>query len=389
MHPHRFVTASWLLFCVLSGCQSSDLTHPGPNDPGASLGDGGATDALPASDAAVPAAVSVMALNLHCLKLDGTPFSSNQARMAAVADAVAAEGIAALALQEVCKNTREDGMALLTTELRRATGTDWTGTWIKVHDAWVGTADQAEEGIAVLARGATKNPHELVYVSQAGLLRKALGMTLLGLNDLTLYTVHLEVSDALARAKQAKETAPFAVTMADPNLDIVVAGDFNDVEGSAAHLAMTAYDFVDVSKGQSAARIDHVFVHRAAAWELGSNQLILDGTKYPKVTDHPGGVVATLRKRTAPSAVRTRLLVSQDLGLGNQLFLRGGSAPLDWTAGWRAVNVTPPLGWKLVVTGYAQSAPFEYKWLRNDQDWQLGANESGVGGLDNSAQPRF
>ena len=35
-----------------------------------------------------------MALNLHCLKLDGTPFSSNTARMAAVADAVWDEAIA-------------------------------------------------------------------------------------------------------------------------------------------------------------------------------------------------------------------------------------------------------------------------------------------------------
>ena len=76
-----------------------------------------------------------MALNLHCLKLDGTPFSTNTARMAAVADAVAAEGIAALALQEVCKNTREDAMALLSAELRRATGAEWTGGWTKVHDA--------------------------------------------------------------------------------------------------------------------------------------------------------------------------------------------------------------------------------------------------------------
>lgn len=389
MQLHSFFSAPLFLCSVLLGCQQPGLMPPGPGAPADSTTDGGTTDASAPSDAAGSVEVSVMALNLHCLKLDGTPFSSNQDRMAAVANAVAAEGIAALALQEVCKSAREDGMALLTTELRRATGTDWTGTWIKVHDAWVGTADQAEEGIAVLARGATKNPQELVYVSQAGLLRKALGMTLSGLHDLTLYTVHLEVSDALARAKQAKETAPFAVTMADPNLDVVVAGDFNDVEGSAAHLAMTAYDFVDVSKGQSAARIDHVFVHRAAAWELRSNQLILDGTKYPNVTDHPGGVVATLRKRAAPPVVRTRLLVSQDLGPGNQLFLRGGSAPLDWMSGWRAANVTPPLGWKLVVTGYAQSAPFEYKWLRNDQDWQLGTNESGVGGRDNSAQPRF
>ena len=346
-------------------------------------------DALAPADADPAIEVSVMALNLHCLKLDGTPFSGNTARMAAVADAVAAEGIGALALQEVCKNTREDGMALLSAELRRATGTEWTGKWIKVHDAWVGTPDQAEEGIAVLARGATTNPQELVYSAQAGLLRKSLGMTLSGLHDLRLFTVHLEVSDALARTRQAKETAPFAVTMADPNLDLVVAGDFNDVEGSAVHNAMLAYDFADYSAGQSATRIDHVFVHRGAAWELRSNQLILDGTKYPRVTDHPGGVVAKLRKRTAPSVVRTRFLVSQDVGAMNQLYLRGGSTPLSWVAGWKAVNVTPPLEWKLVLTGYAPSVAFEYKWLRNDQDWQLGANEAGVGGRDNPAQPRF
>ena len=92
-----------------------------------------------------------MALNLHRLKLEGTPFSGNPARMAAVADAVAAEGIAALALQEVCKNTREDAMALLVTELGRATGTEWTGKWIRSMTPGWETPDQAEEGIAVLA----------------------------------------------------------------------------------------------------------------------------------------------------------------------------------------------------------------------------------------------
>ncbi len=385
MLPHpRLIT--WPLLCVLSGCQTSSWTQPGPGDPAGASGDGGAADAQPAAE---PVEVSVMALNLHCLKLEGTPFSSNPARMAAVADAVAAEGIAALALQEVCKNTREDAMALLLPELQRATGTEWSGRWIKVHDAWVGTPDQAEEGIAVLARGATSNPQEIVYAAQAGLLRKSLGLTLSSLYDLRLFTVHLEVSDAQARAKQARETAPFAVTTADPNLDIVVAGDFNDIESSAAYSAMTAYDFADFSRGLSTTRIDHVFVHRGAAWELRSNQLILDGTKYPRVTDHPGGVVAKLRQRPAPSAVRTRFLVSQDVGLGNQLYLRGGSAPLSWSWGYKAVNVTPPMTWKLVLTGYAQAEAFEYKWLRNDQDWQLGANESGAGGRDNPAQPRF
>lgn len=388
MHDHRPSTWPLLLFCLAAGCQLSAQTGPGPSDPAGSNSDGGAVES-PDAAGAPPVEVSVMALNLHCLKLEGTPFTSNTARMAAVADAVVAEGIAALALQEVCKNTREDAMALLVAELRRATGTEWTGSWIKVHDAWVGTPDQAEEGIAVLARGATTSPQEIVYTAQAGLLRKALGMTLSGLHDLRLFTVHLEVSDALARAKQGRETAPFAVTTADPNLDIVVAGDFNDVEGSAAHGAMTTYDFADFSRGLSSTRIDHVFVHRGAAWELAANQLILDGTKYPRVTDHPGGVVAKLRKRTAPSVVRTRFVVSQDVGLGNQLYVRGGSNPLVWGAGYRAVNVTPPATWKLVLTGYAQAEAFEYKWLRNDQDWQLGANENGVGGKDNLAQPRF
>ena len=389
MHTSRPRLCSWLLASVLAGCQLSDATQLDRSGPAGTVADGGTPDAQVTTDGGEPIDVSVMALNLHCLKLDGTPFSTNTARMAAVADAVAAEGIAALALQEVCKNTREDGMALLTTELRRATGTDWTGAWIKVHDAWVGTPDQAEEGIAVLARGQTTNPQEIVYATQAGLLRKSLGLTLSGVHGLKLFSVHLEVSDAVARAKQGRETAPFAVTTADPSVDIVVAGDFNDVEGSAAHTAMTAYDFVDYSQGLSSTRIDHVFVHRGAAWELRSNQLILDGTKYPRVTDHPGGVVAKMRKRNAPSVVRTRFVGSQDVGLGNLLYLRGGSLPLVWSGGYRAVLVAPPATWKLVVTGYAQSQALEYKWLRNDQDWQLGANENGVGGQDNAAQPRF
>lgn len=383
MRDHRSVTWPLLLLCGLVGCQSPGSAQSGVND------DGGSPDPAPPADAAAAVEVSVMALNLHCLKLEGTPFTSNQARMGAVAAAVAAEGIAALALQEVCKNTREDAMALLSAELRRATGAEWTGGWTKVHDAWVGTPDQAEEGIAVLARGATTNQQEIVYTAQAGLLRKSLGMTLSSLYDLRLFTVHLEVSDATARARQGRETAPFAVTKADPNLDIVVAGDFNDVEGSAAYGAMTTYDFADFSKGQPVTRIDHVFVHRGAAWELVSNQLILDGGKYPHVTDHPGGVVAKMRRRTAPAVVRTRFAVSQDVGAGNQLYLRGGTAPLNWNWGWKAVNVAPPAEWKLVLTGYAQSDAFEYKWLRNDQDWQLGANETGAGGRDNPAQPRF
>ena len=347
-------------------------------------------DALPDAmvDAGSWAPFGLLSLNLHCLKLDGTSFSSNEQRFAAIASAVQAENVAAIALQEVCTNNAYAAMTMMQSALEDATGETWTFAFAPAHVAWQGTPDEADEGVAVLARGTLADEQLLTYRSQSALSRVAVAATLPpALGGLRWVAVHLDYADAAVRVAQARETASTFVAASDPSLDILVAGDFNATPGSPPLQAMGAFGFVELTGSLGPGRIDHVLAHRGAAVALTEARVLFDGTTYPVVSDHPGMLVR-IAPASPPAIAVTRLRAQVDVGVDHHLAVRGDTAPLSWSEGWPAASMSPS-EWKLVLTEIPSGATFAYKFLRDDVDWQVGDDAVGMGGQDHTIAPGF
>jgi endonuclease/exonuclease/phosphatase family metal-dependent hydrolase len=347
-------------------------------------------DAMDAQhDASGPwAPYGLLSLNLHCLKLDGTSFTSHEDRFAAIAQAVSAENVGAIAAQEICSNASQDALAMLKLALESATGEVWSTAFANAHTAWQGTPDEAEEGVGLLVRGPVSDVQTLEYRTQAGLRRVAVtGRLPATLGGFRLVSVHLEFTDATVRAAQARETASVAIASADPSLDVLVAGDFNAAPGSPSLAAMDAFGFTQLTASLGPGRIDHVLAHRATAVTATDAVVVFDGSTYPYVSDHPGMLVR-LAPATGESVKVTRLRADVDVGFGNSLFVRGDVSPLSWTEGWPAWP-EPSGTWKLVLTELGAGDSFAYKFLRNDTDWQTGDDETGTGGQDHVVTPGF
>lgn len=356
------------------------------------LDDVGGADAEPSDldspDTGVPDegwSFGVLGLNLHCLRLDGTAYATNEARFQAVAALVAAEDVAVILAQEVCERSGTSTRQLLTRALETATSTTWSSHWVYAHEAWTGTPDAAQEGLAVFVRGALESPTFVGYRRQGALQRVLVGARLpSSLGGLQVYSVHLDHAQAAVRAAQSAETASYALTRADPSLDILVAGDFNDVVGSETYRMMASMGFVDLSADLSPGRIDHLWLHRGAGARAITQRLAFDGLSEPRVSDHPG-VLVTVAEAAAPMIRPTRFLAEGSWS--GYLSVRGDTPPLSWDRGWLAW----PLGggrWKLVLTEL-EAATFEYKWLLNDVAFQEGENLTGRGGEDHESAPEF
>ena len=360
---------------------TDSMIADGPADVAAS--DGPVTDG-----AAAWVPYGLLSLNLHCLKLDGTVFTDNETRFAAIAQAAAAESVGAIVVQEACREGSVDAMALLESALEAATGGAWSSAWAFAHTAWAGTADEAEEGVGILARGTLEDVETLEYAVQRPLRRVAIGARLPAtLGGIRLWSTHLEVVDATVRLAQARQTASALATMSAPAFDVVVGGDFNAAASEAPCKAMSAYDFRDLSDGLQADRIDHIYAHRGAGLEAARAMTVFDGTSYPVVSDHHG-VLVTVAPTAPEPHISTVIRIRADVGWGHFLSVRGNRAPLDWTAGWPAVP-TASSEWKLVLTAFEPGVTFEYKCLRDDVVWQSGPNATGTGGSVNEVVPVF
>ncbi|MCK6546232.1 endonuclease/exonuclease/phosphatase family protein, partial [Myxococcota bacterium] len=350
--------------------------------------DAAGADATPAwEDGSVGdwAPYSALSLNLHCLRRDGTPYATNEARFAAIASVVERENVGVILAQEVCERTGESARALMTSALEAATGETWSNYWVYAHEAWAGTPDAAQEGLAIFARGTLTSTRALGYRAQGGLRRVMVTARLSPeLGSLWVHSVHLDHAAAGIRARQAAESAAYALAHGDPSLDVLIAGDLNAAPRSEPWQKFTSMGFVDLAEDLSATSIDHLFVHRGAGVARTWARFAFDGTAEPEVSDHPGVLVGLA---PAPRVVvpRTRFVAIYEGG--GYLALRGDTAPLSWDAGWVAWP-TGQGGWKLVVTELP-AAPFEYKWLRDDTRWQSDPNEQGLGGQDHDDTPIF
>jgi endonuclease/exonuclease/phosphatase family metal-dependent hydrolase len=325
--------------------------------------DGGRVDGGPV-DGGPPVALRVLALNLHCLETSATPYPSNPARLEAVARFVAAEAVDVLALQEVCVSEAEDALALLTAALERETGIAWSASSAFAHLAWEGTAREARESLAVLAREPIVATHALEHRAQGALWRVTLFATLA--RGVTVATVHLDHRDAIAREEQGRELAAAGLVHAD-SLDVILAGDFNARAPALAHVRALGY--VDASATLRTDRIDHVYVHRGARFAPSRARMVLN-TPSDRVSDHPGILVDLAERAPEPVAV-TRIVARVDVGFGSHLFLRGDQPPLSWERGWPMTNVAAR-EWRFVLTEL--TAPLAFKTLVDDARWQQGEN---------------
>ncbi len=412
--PSMFRRFGLLALVFAAACSSSENRAssggpPGPDsgpiDPGT---DGGTTD-NPDVDAGEEGGISVasgkltvLSLNLHCLKTQGTAYPTNEARLEAIAKAAADENVDVILAQEVCtsKTTQQDARAMLTAALDKATNATWSSVAALAHDAWVGTPDEASEHVAIFSKHKLSQATENAHRAQSALRRITLGATvaapLVTAQGATLpvrmYTVHLDHMDANARAMQAREVAGFALLEADEMvkidatdggvlLPILVAGDFNAQSGAEAPKAMLDYGFVEASGSATTTRIDHVFLHRSAFLSPTDTKILFEGAG--AVSDHPGVLV---RLTAAPAKTSRLTRIKAEGTFANPLTIRGDKAPLSWEKGWPAYVRA---GGSVFVTSELPAGSFAYKFLQNDTIWATGANVNGTGQTDNSSKPSF
>lgn len=328
--------------------------------------------------------LSMLSLNLHCLRLDGTVYATNAERFAAIAKLAADRDIAVLALQEACERPGEKAIDMLRAALEQATSSTWTSSWAFAHVAWEGTPDQANEGVGLLVRGVSSSPAELQHAVQGALRRVALSSTLSPeLFGLRVTSVHFEVFETAAREGQAREVAAAALVDTAPSFSAIVAGDFNDVEGSATHAAFPAMGYVVADAGLDPTGIDHIMIHRAAKLRPVAVEKVFLGAE--AVSDHPG-IFARFEVAPGDVVTSTRITAKADPGANHFISLRGDTAPLSWSAGF-PMRRTVPGEWAFVTTELGSD--FEFKVLVDDTTWQTGPNVPGKSGMDQVVTPAF
>jgi len=343
----------------------------------------GARDTGPGDE---PASYGIATLNLHCLRTDGTSFSGNPERFEAIAAFLAAEDVALLAAQEACK-AGEDAVALLEVALEEATGEPWSSAWEFAHVAWEGTADQADEGVALFARGALEDVQGLQLGPQGGLRRVILGARVgAALGSRRFVSVHIDHEDAAVRLAQARQVAVAALVQQLEDAEVLALGDFNAVEGSEPWAAMVALGWEDLAAGLDPSAIDHVFAHRGAAVRAEEARIVFTGDDGPRVSDHEG-VLVRLGPGEGDALDPTVVDALAEIGEGHWLSLRGDTAPLDWGWGWGAVPVEGGR-WRFASTELPAGS-FAYKFLLDDATWQQGEDAVGQGGEENEVAPAF
>ena len=362
------------------GAETTTSSMTGTGGTGGAGGTGGTGGAGGAS--AVP--VTLLTLNLHCFQLGGTSYASNTERFAAITAFAVERGVDVMTVQEACQRPGEDAILSLREALSEATGQEWSSVWAFAHVAWEGTPDQADEGVGLLIRGDGWSEVAVDHAVQSALHRVAVSARLPPeLGGARVMSIHFDVFDAEARSAQAREAAAAAIADSEPAFDAIVAGDFNDVEGSPAWSAFPAMGYLPANEGLAPTGIDHVMIHRAAPLRPVSAEEVLTGTD--AVSDHPG-ILVRFEPAAGDAVTATRIFTEADPGSGHFLSVRGDTAPLSWDFGV-PMRASPPDGHFLVLTEI--QGAFQFKLLRDDTVWQQGENETGNAGEDHTVTPAF
>ncbi|WP_343247411.1 alpha-amylase family glycosyl hydrolase [Diplocloster hominis] len=91
---------------------------------------------------------------------------------------------------------------------------------------------------------------------------------------------------------------------------------------------------------------------------------------------------------TPPARNVTTIRVHYDVGLGNDMYLRGDSYPLTWDIGRKMLNVSSDV-WVYETERIPAGASFEFKPMINNTTWSSGNNFVGTGGQVNDIYPTF
>lgn len=89
-----------------------------------------------------------------------------------------------------------------------------------------------------------------------------------------------------------------------------------------------------------------------------------------------------------PARNVTTIRVHYDVGLGNDMYLRGDSYPLTWDIGRKMLNVSSDV-WVYETERIPAGASFEFKPMINNTTWSSGNNFVGTGGQVNDIYPTF
>ena len=349
-----------------------------------------------APDVAAPPApksnLVIASLNLHCLKNEGTAFASSAARAAAVAKKLTALGVDVLVAQEVCVRAGQGGESMqahLDGALRTETGTTWESRLVYVHDAWVGTLDEAREHLGIFSRQPLGEARPLVHRVQGALSRQALAVRVSppGMPAIDIVDVHFDHANADVRTAQARDVAVRAVLDAPVDgagkatVSALVLGDYNARAEASSHAALRSAGFVALGASLGLTRIDHALLHRSAPYAESGFSIQLEGAE--AVSDHPM-IVAVLAARQGSPVPVTRVAAASR---ARALTVRGNAAPLSWLSGWPLLATSG--GSVEMASTEIAAGPFELKLLEDDTDWQTGANVPGRGGEATRVTPSF
>ena len=196
-----------------------------------------AADGPARPDAARPATVTVVTLNLRCLLDDWA------ARLPILVDALAALDPDVVGFQEVCHDTQTtaDNLAELMAALEVRTGDTWTARFAGTHRGW----NRYDEGIAVASRHGLATTE--VVALPTGVFPRKVVMARIDApaGALVFATTHLDHQDADVRGEQAAAVVEALSAFSAPDDAVILTGDMNEGPEGGAAAAFEAAGFAD------------------------------------------------------------------------------------------------------------------------------------------------
>ena len=89
-----------------------------------------------------------------------------------------------------------------------------------------------------------------------------------------------------------------------------------------------------------------------------------------------------------PTPIITKIRVHYDVGLGNDMYIRGNSYPLWWDKGRKMRNISADV-WEYEMERIPSGVTVEFKPLINDVTWSTGSNYTITGGQTIDIYPNF
>ncbi len=95
---------------------------------------------------------------------------------------------------------------------------------------------------------------------------------------------------------------------------------------------------------------------------------------------------AVVKKKATPKISVTTITAAIDVGFGNTLFLRGEGPGLSWDKGV-SLNCVTDTEWSINISGATK--PVVFKFLLNDEVWNVGEDNTLAPGKVGNYEPQF